>query len=482
MKAKLAVFVALVASVAALAPAAGAEPDEPPNFSKGNSTRQEVVSAELGAAPNIVVIITDDQAKGTMDAMPNVRGLIRDQGVTLETGIIPTALCCPSRTSLLSGRYSHDTGVYQNVGTHGGWPTFNQSGAEATTFATALHDAGYKTGMFGKYLNGFMLADADYVPPGWDQFRAIQDRNGSPALAAGAYFDYWLHGTGGPSADVHYGSQPADYSTDVITDHAVDFINATPDYVPFLLYYSTTGAHAPFTPAPRHEGDWHDEALSPAATTLTENRPDFWPDDTVNYQQQVDRLRRQHEALLSVDEGVGDIFDALGPDRIDDTLFVFLSDNGLQFGEHGLKEKNAPFNGSTEVPMFLRWDGHIAAGSTYSRPVTGADLGVTIAQAGGVSIPGATGVSYFANNRPEGVVLEATANSERPAYCGWRTQRFLYVEYSGNAGREMYDYNNDPDELNNVVGNSGRADKVAELKAAAKAACSPRPPGFTWAG
>ncbi|MCU0297310.1 MAG: sulfatase-like hydrolase/transferase [Candidatus Nanopelagicales bacterium] len=469
--------VAALVALATLTGTANAEPDTGPTFTQIKSEQAGNTAQALpdtpGPGPNVVVIITDDQAKGTLDAMPNVRNLIRDRGVTLETGIIPTSLCCPSRTALLSGKLSHTTGVYENLGPNGGWSTFNSSGAENNTIATALDAAGYRTAMLGKYLNGYALADPAYVPPGWDTFRAIQDDTGNPALAAGAYFNYTLHGTG---PDQFYGTRAADYSTDVLTDLAVDFIQTTPTDQPFLLYYSTSGGHAPFTPAPRHAGTWQPENLPPSVTQLTSQRPSFWPDDTLPYGVQQERLRQQHEALRSVDDGVGRIVNALG-NRASNTLFVYLSDNGLQFGEHGLANKNVPYAGSTEVPMMLRWNNRILPGTTYTKPVTNVDLTATIADATGVAMNG-EGVSYFAANRPNGVLLEATASDEHPAYCGWRTERWLFVEYDNVNRRELYDYDNDPNELTNKAPDNQT--RVDELRALAQNACTPTPPGFTW--
>jgi arylsulfatase A-like enzyme len=429
-----------------------------------------------GVPPNVVLIVTDDQAMGTMDAMPVTRALIRKQGVALTNGFIPTSTCCPSRSALLSGQYAETTGVYRNVGRHGGWRKFNSSGTESHTIAVALHDAGYRTALLGKYLNGFALADPGYVPPGWDVFRAIFDPAASPALAANAYYDYELVGTGETTTYAH---EVTDYSTDVLAELAVDFINTTPSDQPLFLYFATTAPHEPFTPAPRDVGAWHTEDLSPAATQLTSDRPDFWPDTLVSYGGTQWKLRRQHEALMAVDDAIGNIVSALGS-RAADTLFVVLSDNGLQFGEHGLTEKYTPYSGSTEVPMFVRWDGVVAPGSREGSPVTNADLTVTIADAAGVQLVEPDGVSIFASKRPRGVLLSAEADDVHPAYCGWRTNRYMYSVYDSGAGTELYDYRNDPFELTNVAGRPEYADQEQALRSQTVAACSPTPPGFDW--
>jgi arylsulfatase A-like enzyme len=449
-----------------------AQPGPPPEFTKGSPA----ALPGGGPPPNIVILLTDDQAEGTMDAMPYTRSLIGGKGVTLRNGIIPTSQCCPSRAALLSGQYARTTDVYENVGRDGGWPTFNESGAEAHTLPVALQQAGYRTGLFGKYLNGFALADASYVPPGWDRFRAIYDPNSGPRLAAGAYYDYILQGTG---ADEVHGTAPEDYSTDVVAGLSVNFIKHTPADQPLFLYYSTSGPHPPFTPAPRHVGDWHRENLNASATQLTLFRPDFMPDNLVDYDKTQHDLRRQHEALLSVDEGIRDIVRALG-DRASNTLFVFLSDNGLQFGEHGLKDKNVPYSGSTDVPMMLRWDGVLTANSSYSGMMTNADLTATMADAAGVTLTDPDGVSFFAAKRPSGVILEAKSDDIHPAYCGIRTKRYVYIEYSDNTGRELFDYKRDPNELVNVASDDAYSAVRASLRAQTREGCAPVPPGFSW--
>jgi arylsulfatase A-like enzyme len=331
--------------------------------------------------------------------------------------------------------------------------------------------------MLGKYLNGFALADDGYVPPGWDKFRAIFDPNHRPELAATAYYDYYLVGTG---PTVHYGRQPRDYSTDVLGRAAVRFVESTPTDEPLFLYFSPTGAHSPFKPAPRDIGKWHHEPLNPAATHLTRHRPAFWPDRLLDPTMLKTLVRRQHETLMSVDDQIGAIMDALGPERLSNTLFVYLSDNGLQFGEHGLLEKYVPYSGSTDVPMVLRWDGHLPANSRDTRLVTNADLTATIADVTNVRLRNPDGVSLFVDQPRQRVVLEAIRDRFHPSYCGIRTKRYTFVEYDDNSGAELYDHAIDANELVNRVNSESYADRKATLRAAAIDHCSPTPPGFNW--
>ena len=132
--------------------------------------------------PNIVVVLTDDQRWDTLSAMPTVQQELVAHGVTFTNSFVVNSLCCPSRTSLLTGQYSHSTGVYRNVPPHGGFPSFRDS----RTIATVLHGAGYTTGLVGKYLNRYGVGthDAHYVPPGWDHWTAF--------LGKTAYYNYRL--------------------------------------------------------------------------------------------------------------------------------------------------------------------------------------------------------------------------------------------------------------------------------------------------
>src|SRR5438093_421639 len=130
--------------------------------------------------PSIVLILTDDQRWDTLWAMPNVRKQLGGRGVTFTNGFVVNPLCCPSRSSILTGRYSHSTGLYANRGPHGGFAHFD----DRSTIATWLDDAGYTTGYFGKYLNGYQ--DTTEVPPGWDRWFAIQ----TVPSGSGYYFDW----------------------------------------------------------------------------------------------------------------------------------------------------------------------------------------------------------------------------------------------------------------------------------------------------
>src|SRR5215218_6790636 len=201
--------------------------------------------------PNIIVIVTDDLDAGSVVCMPNVQTLLAAEGLTFSNAFVTTSLCCPSRASILRGQYAHSHGVLNNVGESGGFPAFYRLGDEDSTVATWLHDAGYRTALFGKYLNRYPKgAPESHVPPGWDEWSAFastdEDEGGS------YYSDYALNEGG---RIVLYGQQPADYSTDVLAAKATDFVAHTAGTGdPFFLYIAPFAPHGPSTPASRHTG------------------------------------------------------------------------------------------------------------------------------------------------------------------------------------------------------------------------------------
>ena len=174
--------------------------------------------AASAAPPNIVFVLTDDLAWNLVQYMPHVQDLQR-RGMTFSRYFVTDSLCCPSRSSIFSGRYPHNTGVFTNKSPDGGFDEFHARGEEGSTFATDLQGAGYRTAMMGKYLNGYMPGNAVdgrrlYIPPGWNEWDVAGNGYGE--------FNYNLNQDG---QLVHYGLQPQDYLTDVVGGRAVSFIN-----------------------------------------------------------------------------------------------------------------------------------------------------------------------------------------------------------------------------------------------------------------
>lgn len=423
----------------------------------------------MNTQPNVVLIMTDDQPKGLLGVMPIVKSQIKDKGVNLSCGIAPTALCGPSRGSTLTGRYSHQLGLWQNSD-GGGWPIFSQF--ENETLATALHDVGYYTGLFGKYMNGWNKFSG-VVPPGWDEFRAILPNNGGD----GAYYGYSLVGTGSPT---QYGSSEEDYSTDVLTAKSDEFIRNAPTEQPLFLYYATYGAHGPMTPAPRHKGTWTTKVAFDPSVNHSNIGKSEWLRDLPKLDETPLRnlIKAQGECCMSVDEGVGQLLSALADTgRIDNTLFVFLGDNGFQMGSHRLMGKNVPYRASTNLQMLLRWDGHYPAGETSSRVTPTIDLTETILEAAGSFLPLSSGVEYPVPRYGIPISGGLDLDHGHPAYIGWRTDRYMWCKYA-TGEEEFYDYENDPYELDNIITAIGHRSKINTFRARAEYNIDPRPIGY----
>jgi N-acetylglucosamine-6-sulfatase len=426
--------------------------------------------------PNIVVILTDDQRTDSLLSMPSVRSLLVDHGTRYTDAFIPTSICCPSRSAILTGLYSHDSGIWENGGPHGGWLTFRRLGNEQRTVAVALQKQGYRTGLVGKYLNNFgRFAPPDYRPPGWDRFEGFRLPEKS-----GAYYDYHLGQRGGM-----YGLGTHDYSTDVLATRAVNFIWSTPKQRSLFLYFAPFAPHYPYAPAPRDLGSLKGQLppYRPASITAPLDGKPAWVRNLPQVtNKKIDYVReRQGESLMAVDDAVAAIVAALDHSgRLRDTMIVFMSDNGLQTGEHHIVGKNTPYNASTSVPLVIRWDGRVPAGQVDSRIAVNVDVAKTIASVAHVPMT-TDGMSILGKRTRTGFVLEAgySARYDRPAYCGWRTKEWMYVHYA-TGEEEMYSYRSDPDELTNLAGDPAYAQQLAGMKANAKLACRPLPPSFKW--
>ncbi len=459
----------------------------------GLAPADTVLAADVKQRPNVLLILTDDQRAGTLAGMPNVMEHLVGEGTTYPNAFVPTSWCCPSRASLLSGKFAHNSGVWEN-GTSsawGAWAAFAYGGEEKDTLATRLNDAGYRTGLFGKYLNDTVAKGEDYKPAGWDEW---------DAFLGGNYQRYKL------SSDRKPIRKDREYLTDALADSTLDFIESTPRSTPFFAYFSPFAPHFPFDPGP-YEGATRaagllDDVMAgadyPSPSTnqadmsgypnwMQRLEPsDIWntkgrlPDSTMTID---DVVERQADTLMGVDAAIGRMIESLRESgRLDNTLIVLVSDNGYAWGEHRLQGKNTPYDVSVRVPLVMRYDKGIPAANVDERIVAAnVDVHATILDVAGVRPGRIDGLSALSSQR-DGLVMEAmrwAGYYGRPAYCGYRTKDRLYVRYS-TGFEELYDYTADPYELNNLAGDPAYAAEQDALKRQTRQACSPAPPGFTW--
>jgi arylsulfatase A-like enzyme len=194
------------------------------------------------------------------------------------------------------------------------------------------------------------------------------------------------------------------------------------------------------------------------------------------------RTRKQWEALLAVDQLVGRLVDVLtDAQRIDDTIFIFTSDNGFLNQEHRWRGKDVPYEESIRVPMVIAYPREIPPASVTNALASNVDLAPTIADFAGVALP-ADGVSLrplltdHASSARDSVVLEHAVRTA-PAYCGVRTPGFMFARYA-TGEEELYDLAADPHQLDNVA--ASRPNKTTELRSLTQTLCAPVPPGFSW--
>jgi N-acetylglucosamine-6-sulfatase len=444
-------------------------------------------------APNVLLILTDDQRANTLVGMPRVMADLVGEGTAYPNAFVPTSWCCPSRASLLSGKFAHNSGVWENLeaSAWGAWSAFAKGGEESDTLATRLQDAGYRTGLFGKYLNDTVTQGEDYLPPGWDNF---------DAFLGGNYTRYRL------SSDEKPVRKDRAYLTDLLADRTLDFIESTPEGEPFFAYFSPFAPHYPYDAGPyagatREAGLLDDVEAATNYPSPATNQADMsgyprWmqklePTDMWDNAGRInspvmtitDVIERQADTLMGVDAAIGRMIDALRESgRLDNTLIVLVSDNGYAWGEHRLQGKNTPYDVSVRVPLVMRLDGVLDAGARDQRLVAAnVDVHATILDIAGVKPGRIDGLSALTSDR-EGIVMEAmrwAGKRGRPAYCGFRTDDRLYVRYS-TGEEELYDYSRDPYELDNVVDDPAYAADKQTLKTQTRQACSPMPPGFAW--
>jgi N-acetylglucosamine-6-sulfatase len=359
--------------------------------------------------PNVILIVTDDQSLDEISAMPRTNSLIGGQGVTFKNGFISYPLCCPSRSTILTGQYMHNSGVRGNGYPDGGWQRFADNGLEQKDLPNWTRAAGYYNVLVGKYLNGYGVSDPQ-TPQAWDEWYGKISEYDESVYGAAIYFNYRMRedppAVGGvpcPSGDPEppgepftclYGQDPSDYQTDVFRDKAVEAIHRlSAGASPFFMSVDFNSPHSPYVPAPRHAGLYANANL-PRIGGQNEadvrDKPRFLrrlPKLGKGKLSLIDSRRRSRlEMLLSVDDGVSAMVQALQDEgQLDNTYIIFISDNGYFEGEHRIRQgKYLPHEPSSHVPFMMRGPG-IPAGTTSSELVSNADIAPTIA-----AITGAT--------------------------------------------------------------------------------------------
>jgi arylsulfatase A-like enzyme len=405
------------------------------------------------AKPNIVFILADDMRKDDLKHMPKTRSVLKEKGLIFHNAFVSTPLCCPSRATIMRGQYAHNSGVWNIFGSSSGWQTYRAKGLERNNVATRLDATGYRTGLFGKYLNGYK--GTSDKPPGWDEWFAH--------TGGAHYYDYKINDDGTVR---HFGSSAADYETDVIANRAKTFIGTSVRTgKPFFAYVAPKAPHDPSTPARRdkHTFDGIRAARSPSFNEKKVADKPPWirklPRLSDAKKAKIDkRAEKRAETLQALDDLVAGIVGKLGDSGVLSNTYVFFtSDNGFQMGEHRITRpgKGRSYEESVRVPLLARGPG-IAAGREAQKLALNTDYLPTFTDLASAQTPG------YVDGRSLRPVLKGNATAWRsavlleahdaprntPPYSGIRTSSTKYVEYAGGK-RELYFLGKDPDELRN---------------------------------
>jgi len=421
--------------------------------------------------PNIVLITVDDASNVDLTYMPLARRRLKRLGTDFRNGLATHPLCGPARAQLITGQYAQDTNVWLNKGPYGGYGNIPD---KDNTLGTWLQAAGYRTGLAGKFVNGYTQSFA--VPQGWDTWRVTTAGTYSP-------YDFTVIHEDGQSHVVL-----DTYTADWVAEESVAFFHSQ-DARPFFMWASFVAPHtmhvdgrwkAP-VPAPRHAELFPNE-VSPSTRKPSFNesdltdKPDYfedrWEDNLRRRESYNELFRARIRSLQAVDEGVARMMDSMTPEVRRNTLWILTSDNGYLLGEHRMRGKNCPYEESLHVPLLMRWQrGGIPAGVVTDRVGRLIDIPASILdaahatagrpQAGQSLLPVAKGPIEDAG---EPVLIQGGSEyHDGPwAFQGIRKATWKYVEH-WQGQKELYDLTNDPYEISNLAGN--QLPKESELSA-----------------
>lgn len=430
--------------------------------------------------PNILFIVTDDQNTESLRYMPNVRQLM-SEGTTFQNATFSYPWCCPSRASILRGQYPHNTGIWSNRYPSGGALLFRQKQLDASTVATWLDDAGYETGLIGKYLNEY---DSNIVPPGWDSWYAHREEK-----RAG----FTLNENG---RSVDYERRVADVT---LSRHASQFVEGSaPSEAPFFAFVGFNAPHYPSPYQKRYANDFKGVPL-PRSPNFDErdvsDKPAWIADNSRLDRSRIAYMTRQNRkrlrSLQTVDRSLGTLVDRLRQaGELDNTFIFYWTDNGYHMGNHRMGiGKQTPYIEDIEFPLIVRGPG-VPAGAVRDELILNTDLAPTFADLGGGSTPsfvdGRSFLPLLRGAQPpwrEVALIEAAAadrgavrQPDNPSYRALRTVGRTYVEYE-TGERELYDLLTDPYQLENVYGRTDAAyreqltSRLRALKGCAAESC-----------
>lgn len=425
---------------------------------------------------NIIFILSDDHRYDAMGFMNKMEGLqttamdrMAREGAHLKNAFVSTALCSPSRASILTGQYAHTHKVVDNDASLPAGLKF---------FPEYLQKHGYKTAFFGKWHIGHT---SDNPQPGFDHWESFKGQ--------GVYYNPELNINGKRIA-----YSDSTYTTDLLTDHALDWLNSLKRQQPFFVYLSHKGVHAEFLPAKRHNGKYENAPIKLPPSfylTATDSSANFGTVDSgryeINYADIPEWVRKQRyswhgvdymyhgsirfddfyhrylETLQAVDESIMKMLDWVKEHKLEqNTLVVYMGDNGFSFGEHGLIDKRHAYEESMRVPLLFWSPGFIRPGTACSDIVMNVDIAPTFLDLARISKPKQMQGNSFApilqnkkiqwRKQVQYEYYWEAAFPQTPTIFAIRDDRYKYIYNHGVWDiNELYDLQKDPYEMNNLI-------------------------------
>lgn len=409
------------------------------------------------AKRNIVFVLVDDHRWDFLGAMnhpwlktPNIDKLFH-AGVAFDNACVTSSLCSPSRATALTGQYMHGHGVTDN---------FTPLDPSLPTFPRELQKSGYQTSFIGKWHMG---GASDEARPGYDDWISFRGQ--------GDFFDPTINFNGDRR-------EVKGYTTDILTDEAIKYLEQPKDK-PFCLYLSHKAVHHDFQPAPRHRDLYTDERV-PYPETM-KHRAEYyeqlpnWVERRRYSRHGVDGLLGQTatfddfyldycRALMSVDDSVGRLMNTLEEQGLaNDTLVIYMGDNGYLWGEQGLVDKRSMHEPSIRVPLIAHCPDLFDGNRRLPQMALNLDIAPTVLDAAGVSAPSSfhgQSLIPLLRGKSESWRTEWLYHYEwerdypyTPTIHGLRTEQHSYMQYAGVWDKnELYDIQADPDQTNNILG------------------------------
>ena len=476
-----------------------------------------VTANAVGAErPNILFIYTDDHSHRTVGCYPesypfvktpNIDQLAAD-GVRFKYAYIGT-WCMPSRAAILTGHYQH--GV-KSMRMEGKYPGSEYDPEQCPFWPRVFRANGYQTAQIGKWHTG---RDTGFGRD-WD-FQIVWNRPRYPSNAGNYFKDQLIEFQGGE------GTLTKGYSTDNYTTWAIDYLKGQGRDAdkPWYLWLCYAAVHAPFTPADRHLGAYPDVDVpvpadiypprqgKPAYMQEVEQwapgedgQPHFVgkrrvtgemsPSRGVHGSSLNDWVRQYHQGVIALDEAVGKLVATLkDTGQYDNTLIVFTSDQGIAFGQHGYRIKVAPYDANIRSPLIVSMPSRLPIGKVCETPVGGTDLAPTFFDFAGIGLPWkmhgqsimpllsrpdqnwqrpllTTLTGYRYGDDTDEVPSDPKEQRQAgnvPWYVSLHDGRFKYIRtLIPGETEELYDLDNDPEELINLVSATAHRERVLAMR------------------